>query len=80
MKWLKRLLCFHSRLNSTEVNDYGLGGEDRTVYSSPWSLFGTREKHYKCGKCGGTYWESIYHHDYQTMNEKFIRYLTNSIK
>jgi len=78
MKWLKKLLCFHSRLNSTEVNNYGLGGEDRITYSSPWALFGTREKHYKCGKCGGTYWEPSFEHNEMVMNEKIIKFLSNN--
>ena len=75
MKWLRKLFCSHSRLNSTEVNDYGMGGEERIVYSSPWALFGTKLKHYKCSKCEGTYWETPYDHNWFTMNEKFIKSL-----
>lgn len=76
MTWLKRLFCLHSRLNCTEVGDYGLGGETRITYSNPWALFGTRETHYKCDKCGGTYWEPAGDHAELAMHERFLELLT----
>ncbi len=56
MSWLKRLFCSHPALKSEEINTYGLAVDTRIVFSSPWSLFGTKETHYLCNRCGAKYW------------------------
>ncbi len=80
MKWLKILFCSHPALSSSEVGDYGLGGETRIIYTSPWTLFGTKEIHYHCNKCGANYWLPKGNQAEREMNEKLMEFLTHPNK
>lgn len=87
-RFIKQLFCSHPRLSCIEYSNIGFITENiipetRIVYSSPWSLFGTKETKYHCTKCGKKFWYAKGNMDWEKMNEQFLKDLqtqqTNNI-
>jgi hypothetical protein len=77
--FIKNIFCMHPALKSVEIS-YGLGSETRITYPSAWSLFGVKETHYLCKKCGRSYWYPRGNQAEKEMNERFYNFLVNSQK
>lgn len=74
---LWHLLGFHNCSNAIEFGDFGLGGETKIEYDSPWSVFGTKYTHYQCLDCGRKFWMPSGEFEKIRLNEKIIKILTN---
>lgn len=76
-KFLKQLFCGHPRIHCEKHKESILGAETRITYSSPWSLFGTRETQYECKKCGGLFWYPSGNFEEEKMMEETLEKLVN---
>jgi len=75
---LWHILGFHKYLNCIEFNDYGLGGDTKTEYSNPWSLFAIRYTRYLCQDCGRKFWNPKGNFEEIKMHEKIIEVLSTN--
>lgn len=72
-RWnLWHIIGIHKYQNCIEYGDYGLGGETKIEYSSPWSLFGTLYNHYQCMECGRKFWMPQYNFEEAKASEVFL--------
>ena len=46
----------HNFTRCEEYGDFGMGGETKVDYNSPWAMFGTKYTRYKCLDCGRKFW------------------------
>jgi len=75
---MSKIICFligHRHRDCEEYSPYGLEAESRTIYLSPWAMFGTKETRYICKRCSGKFWYTKGDMEWYKMNQKFIESL-----